>query len=700
MAGKPNRLYSAVVDPSGVFPMQAARLVWSLTELAGVSKDNIVLCVVGDAEGSVRSSLERLGVELVQANPYPGHPFCNKLQQLEYLDRKDFDDVVLLDCDVLVLEEPPGSEGSVLGKPVDLGNPPVELLHTIFTEAELILEPAAADLDGVATARANVNGGVYVIDRALYSRLAQAWSRWADWCLDHLELFADYEKHVDQVSFALAVAAERLPFKELPRRFNIPTHLAQPEELDCDPAILHYHDAVDAQQFLMPVAGLKRINAAIEQVNSRLSSHRRESFDNATFWGARYATHPELGSGLGSRGEVLEQKRNLLSWTVEMLGASSIIDVGGGDGLVSEAIPQGVSVIALDVAASARDLYLERVPNALWLNHDICEAPAPGRADLTVCFDLLIHQADRARYDAAVSHLAQAGGSLLVSGFDAPPIDFGPMTYFHEPLSVSLRRHGHTGIPVDSYRETAVFLVLPERTADVSRDLTDSTLGLSLPLVQRPSLLAQAIVRSRSAFGFFPDHLPRCIEYPWMLEQLQSSKTLRVIDAGAGVSVLPLLLADRGHEVTTVDPHPLVRNGTPRETWNEWGFLDYSELHPRILSEQVAYEDSAAKTDIDVVVSVSVVEHLPARVRRGWFEHASRQLVPGGRLLLTVDTVPFSDQLWCYSEGSLVEDPQVHGTVQAMLQELEEAGFQVVEVERSNWLPCSRVGMARISAQR
>lgn len=700
MAGRSNRLYSAVVDPSGAFPMQAARLVWSLTELAGVSRDQIVLSVVGCAESSVQGSLEGLGVELVQTKPYPENPFCNKLQQLEHLNSRDFDDVVLLDCDVLVLEEPPGSGGSVLGKPVDLGNPPIGLLQTIFAEAGLGLETASADVDGSATARANVNGGVYVIDRAVYLQLALAWPRWAAWCLDHLELFQGYEKHVDQVSFALAVAAEQLPFEELPRRFNVPTHLSQPEELDCDPAILHYHDAVDAQQFLTPVAGLSRINAAIERVNARLASHRRESFDNTAFWGARYFSHPELGSGLGSRGEVLQQKRDLLSRTVEMLNASCVIDVGGGDGLVSEGLPAGVSVVALDVATTARDLYLDRVPYALWLNHDICEAPAPGGADLTVCFDLLIHQPNRSSYDAAVGHLAQGEGALLVSGFDAPPVDFGPMTYFHEPLSVSLQRHGRTGIPLDSYRETAVFLALPEGSPRVARDLTDTTLGRSLPLVQHPHLLAEAIVRSRSTLGFFPDHLPRCIEYPWVLERLESSRPLRVVDAGAGVSVLPLLLADRGHRVTTVDAHPLVRKGTAPETWNEWGFLDYSDLHPRVRSEQIAFEDFEANTDIDAVVSVSVVEHLPATVRREWFENASRQLVPDGRLLLTVDTVPFSDQLWCYSEGNLVEDPEVHGTLQGMLQELDEVGFRVGEVERSLWLPCSRVGMARVSAQR
>ena len=138
---------------------------------------------------------------------------------------------------------------------------------------------------------------------------------------------------------------------------------------------------------------------------------------------------------------------------------------------------------------------------------------------------------------------------------------------------------------------------------------------MALPLVQKPILLAEAVVRSRSTIGFFPDHLPRCIEYPWIVERLESTTALSVFDAGAGVSVLPFMLADRGHLVTTLDPHELIRNGTPREAWNEWGYLDYSEFHSGIQSRQIPYEETGADEQIDAVVSVSVIEHLPADTR-------------------------------------------------------------------------------------
>lgn len=58
------------------------------------------------------------------------------------------------------------------------------------------------------------------------------------------------------------------------------------------------------------------------------------------------------------------------------------------------------------------------------------------------------------------------------------------------------------------------------------------------------------------------------------------------------------------------------------------------------------------------------------------------------------------DDLWCYRSGKLVEHEEIHGTVQDLLQEITNAGLQINEIERSLWLPCSRVGMARIYATR
>ncbi len=246
------RIYSAVVDPAGPFPEQARQLVWSLTQLAGVDPRHIVLHVVNvDSDPYVLRSLGKLGVEIVPIESYPGHPYCNKLQQLPSLRLRNFQDVVLLDCDVLVLEEPPAAQGRVLAKPVDFANPPMDILENIFSLAGLPLTLAHAEIDGLPTARGNANGGVYVIDTQWFDPLSEAWRQWANWCFERSDMFGKYWMHIDQVSFAMAIASLDIPFAEMDRRFNVPTHVPQPPSLDCEPAILHYHRAIDSQQLLL-----------------------------------------------------------------------------------------------------------------------------------------------------------------------------------------------------------------------------------------------------------------------------------------------------------------------------------------------------------------------------------------------------------------------------------------------------------------
>ncbi|WP_162560253.1 class I SAM-dependent methyltransferase [Methylotetracoccus oryzae] len=673
-----------------------------MTELAGVSPRQIVLHVVNAAaDPGILARLSDLNVDIVPVDAYPDHPYCNKLQQLPCLAERIFDDVVLLDCDVIVLEEPPLATGCAMGKPVDFERPGIAIVERLFAEAGLPLIPAVADVDGGKTVRGNVNGGVYLISRDVFAPLASEWRKWAAWCLKRRAVFDDQWMHIDQIAFAMAITALRTPFADLERRYNVPTHVRQPPALDCDPAILHYHQALDDQFFLRPVPDLPKVNTAINEVNRRLENWRREHFDNSAFWNARYLSNPRLGSGVGSRGATLAVKRRLLAKVVELLGARTVLDIGGGDGQTVSELPSTIGVHAADLAVAARPLYLQANPHATWVQHDITDAPLQTSADLLICFDLLIHLSSQREYRAAIRHLLAQGKPVLLSGFDDQPVATGPMTYFHEALSESLSNEGFMPIPVGAYRGLLACVALPAHSARAARDITDATLRRAAPLVDDPLLLLEALCVSRAKLGFFPNHLPRCIEYPWIIQRLAGRRDLRIIEAGAGVSVLPFLLADRGHSVITADPHPTRRNDTSPESWNEWGFLDYAELDPRIRSVNIAYQDLELHGElVDAVVSVSVIEHLTRDTRLAWISKAFHQLKPGGSIVLTVDTVPFTRNLWCYSEGREVEDPVLHGTLDSMLQELAEAGFKEFVVEHAQWLPQSRVGMGRIEARK
>jgi SAM-dependent methyltransferase len=233
-----------------------------------------------------------------------------------------------------------------------------------------------------------------------------------------------------------------------------------------------------------------------------------------------------------------------------------------------------------------------------------------------------------------------------------------------------------------------------------ARDIAAQDLSALLIASAQPRLLNELVATSREAFGFFPAHAPRAVEYPWVLATLHGqARGSRILDVGAGVNALPLALARRGAQLTTVDAHALVRDPRRRDDWNEWGFLDYSAFDAGIRSIHVAYEAWQADAPFDAIYAVSVIEHLPAQVRRRWIAAFRRQLRAGGLLLLTVDLAPGSEALWNRSEGAVVEDAAVHGHLADLCRELSEAGFRIEETRTVRSLPCSNVDLALIRAR-
>ena len=218
-------------------------------------------------------------------------------------------------------------------------------------------------------------------------------------------------------------------------------------------------------------------------------------------------------------------------------------------------------------------------------------------------------------------------------------------------------------------------------------------------LTPYPGLLRDLAHTARRTIGFFPAHNPRALEYPWILANLDADlNDWRILDVGAGVNPLPFALAHRGAQVTTLDSHALTRDVQTREQWNEWGFLDYARLDPRISSVRVAYEDYASASPFDAIYSVSVIEHVPANTRRAWIGQFAEQLTPGGLLLLSVDLVPGGEMLWNLSEGRVVESPEIHGDFSTLLNELREAGFAIESTDFQRAIPDSRVDVGFVRA--
>jgi hypothetical protein len=155
---------------------------------------------------------------------------------------------------------------------------------------------------------------------------------------------------------------------------------------------------------------------------------------------------------------------------------------------------------------------------------------------------------------------------------------------------------------------------------------------------------------------------------------------------GAGVTPLAPFLTSRGYVVDTVDPSPIIRTWPPQPEWNEWDFLDYGAAGLARRSWNCVLGDLPTWPPFDGIYSISVIEHVPAKVRRALLADISARTRLGGLVVLTIDLVHGGDELWNLNLGVEVEDLAAHGTLQDVVDEGGVVGLELFrdEVVR-NW---------------
>ena len=212
-----------------------------------------------------------------------------------------------------------------------------------------------------------------------------------------------------------------------------------------------------------------------------------------------------------------------------------------------------------------------------------------------------------------------------------------------------------------------------------AHDIGQAGLDAALARSDNPALLRRLVSISRRQFGWFSRRSSRADEYVWVADLVGRGPPARIADIGAGVSPLPILLAGHGHAVVTIDGSDIARiPGQGEREWDGWGYLDYAALNGRISSiNRRAGEAMLAAGSLDACYSVSVVEHMAAGERRALCELIAGWTRAGADLLLTVDLVPGTDDLWNMNQGRVVESLADHGSFGQLAEEVERAGFRV-----------------------
>ena len=703
-------LFSCVVDSKPMFRWQCNIYINTLLNLAGVNPEDIYIHVI-DPDPSFVNHLTGFGVNIVPVKRWGDGKYCNKLVQFDTNVLCDAQVVFLCDCDLAFVDDIRSLASlypdRILAKTVDAANPPLPILEEIFDRYSLQKPPAVNTFTGESY-ETNCNGGFIGIPGSQFKKFGQLWREYATKLLKDetvLNKLGKWCHHVDQISFCMALSEPSFTFQSLDVKYNTPTHQQDffpkiTQQLDGkQPSILHYHSNLNPVG-LLALVGMPNIDASVSKVNKVLES----CFNNVLFWDFRYSNNPELGSGVGSRGDILELKRKMLKLSaVERF--NSVLDVGCGDGEVLA--PLNLSgYVGMDVSGEALELSKQRRPSGKF--YLFSEKNHVASADVVICLDVLIHQSKYEDYKDIIKYLIEKTNKrLIVSGYNsANALDSSYMCYYFEDLRKSLDDSGAfvQVFTLAKYRNLEVLVA--DKAIDVlgadnnPNDIGNLLLGEQLASHPLPEQLAQSVAVSRGSFGWFTKHYPRAFEYPWILDKIGGDLNSKVIaDFGAGISPLPLMLSMNGAKVFTVDyGEPVLLEDVFKK--NEWGFFDYSQIDEAISSINTGLsEKTLPKSSLDTWFSVSVIEHIPATERRKILGVMSQTLKNNGDILLTVDLKRGTNFLWNYNSGQEVEPLAVHGTLDDLLNELGGVGFVDIKVEVLPMPETERVDIALISAQ-
>ncbi|CAK0751204.1 conserved hypothetical protein [Gammaproteobacteria bacterium] len=263
---------SCVVDNHPKFYAQGALWVNCLLQYQKIPPEQVFVHLIQPADPIFTAWLIHQGIQVIPTTPFDERsPHCNKLAQLTTNFGAKARQIVLMDCDTVWL----GNSSlphikDVAAKIVDNPNPSPEILARIFaaagfqpphwTDASFPKSEGSCDTDSN-----NCNGGLYILTQEILPALAEAWTRWARWCLEHRHLFGS-SINFDQVSYALAARQLGIKTQLLGLEWNYPTHHPEWPVPNLDPQIIHYHNRVTSRMEVLPI-GKQRPDAAIARFN-------------------------------------------------------------------------------------------------------------------------------------------------------------------------------------------------------------------------------------------------------------------------------------------------------------------------------------------------------------------------------------------------------------------------------------------------
>lgn len=289
--------YSMVVDGQPLHPYQAQILLFTLEHFGKIPRERMIVQCTTRVHATVRATFVQNGYTVTSIQPYLDEAYCNKIAQLDYFlhgehgDMSDACGTFLLDLDLAVLSPLAVTDRNVVwGKIVNgsqkKGNPPLPALRHIFHAAGVVSpDVVSCDCMTVDTLSTNLNGGFLYVPLTFVQRIRASWRKYAEFLFTRPQLYDEpaQRRHIDQTSFALMLAAERLPYRHLTANWNFPYENSK-RARTYDPTtpvhVLHYRDSLDAAGLIAPAPNPSdpAIDAAADRVNVALGNRNDPTF--------------------------------------------------------------------------------------------------------------------------------------------------------------------------------------------------------------------------------------------------------------------------------------------------------------------------------------------------------------------------------------------------------------------------------------
>ena len=275
-------IIGCVAENSHKYLSQALRLVQSVRWFGGkIASTSIRVCAIESIDSSFRSHFERYGATVRIVPRYDTKsPVANKIRFLQQEDILDYETILLLDCDTIIVQDPNRylSERVFKAKIADLPTMPHDNFAVLFDFFGMPLptQDYSCTVFGEPTIP-YFNTGVLIFPRSALSTLVPKWIEFTNTLIENMDLIAGREHFCEQASMSLALASTGQKFKVMGNEMNFPTHLESYKKSsllhNIDPIIIHYHSCFDSHGYINH-SKHPLVNERIMQFNNRLRQEK------------------------------------------------------------------------------------------------------------------------------------------------------------------------------------------------------------------------------------------------------------------------------------------------------------------------------------------------------------------------------------------------------------------------------------------